>query len=654
MIKLRKTLTLIIAFLTGTLLLASANQPAVAADDDLIPLESFGHLPMVSRPALSPDGKRVAAFVEYKGRLMLAVLASQPSLKEQPKILPLKGAEFNWVRWVNNDRLIGSVVIPNTTFGIDTTETRLFGIDRDGKNQRIFRLFDRNSQYIPQYQDRVIDMLREDDRQVLIVLDKDGPDDHAVYSMDTNTGNLKMVERPEPNIRTWMTDGDGNVRIGYGSDPKILISHIVARRSADANLERLIGKDPKKGITFSPAGLDCTNPSRFYVYSSHENGNLGLYLYDMDEDEIIEKIFLHSKYDILRAIFGKLDRCLVGVSYIENAVKTIYFEEPYATIQAQLQATFPGRGVSLATSNADQRYWIVRVGTSQQPTQYYYYDLEAGSISLWAETYPGLNESNMMPSTPVSFQSRDGVEIPGYLIYPQGGKRENLPTIVMPHGGPASRDTASFSFWAQFLANRGYLVFKPNFRGSSGFGEDFQADALATWGGTATNDIEDGAKWLVSQGIADPERMCIVGGSYGGYAALMSVIQSQEFYKCAISLNGVSDPVALVNFYKRFTNTKAVDEFIVGDRKKRDLKDFSPYHRAEEIQVPVLLLHTTKDRNVRYNQSVSLAQQLKKFKKDFRFVTLEDDSHYLEWEKNRMIFLKEMEAFLDEHIGADK
>ena len=653
MIKLWKTLTLIIAFAAGTLLLTIVNQPAAAAEKGLIPLESFGHLPSVGRPALSPDGMRVATFIEYEGRLSLAVLAIHPSLKEKPKILPMKGAEFNWVRWVNNDRLIGSVVIANTTFGIDTTETRLFGIDRDGKNLKVFRLFDRNLRWIPMSQDRVIDFLPEDDRHVLIVLDKDGPDDHAVYSMDTNTGILKMVERPEPNIRNWMTDGDGNVRLGYGGDPKLLISYIVARRSADANLERLIGKDPKKGITFSPAGLDCTNPSRFYVYSSHENGNSGLYLYDMDENEIIEKIFLHSKYDISRAIFGKRDNCLVGVSYIENAVKTIYFEEPYATIQAQLQATFPGLGVGLSTSSADQRYWIIRVGTSQQPTQYYYYDLEAGSISLWAETYPGLNESNMMPSTPVSFQSRDGVEIPGYLIYPQGGKRENLPTIVMPHGGPASRDTASFDFWAQFLANRGYLVFKPNFRGSSGFGEDFQADALATWGGTATNDIEDGAKWLVSQGIADPDRMCIVGGSYGGYAALMSIIQSQEFYKCAISLNGVSDPVALVNFYKRFQNTKGIDDIIVGDRKKRDLKNFSPYHRAKEIQVPVLLLHTTKDRNVRYNQSASMAQQLKKYKKDYRFVTLKDDSHYLEWEKNRMIFLKEMEAFLAKHIGAE-
>jgi len=246
------------------------------------------------------------------------------------------------------------------------------------------------------------------------------------------------------------------------------------------------------------------------------------------------------------------------------------------------------------------------------------------------------------------------VEIPGYVIYPPGGKRENLPTIVMPHGGPAARDRQSFSFFAQFLANRGYLVFEPNFRGSAGFGNNFQSGALATWGGTATNDIEDGAKWLVSQGMADPDRICGVGASYGGYAVLMGIIQAPDLYQCAISLNGVTDPIALVKFYERFTNTKLVDEQILGDRKKKDLKDYSPIHRAGEIQVPVLLLHSTDDRNVRYKQSADMARELEKFKKEYRFVTLEDDSHYLEWEPNRMTFLKEMEAFLAKHIGADK
>ena len=258
---------------------------------------------------------------------------------------------------------------------------------------------------------------------------------------------------------------------------------------------------------------------------------------------------------------------------------------------------------------------------------------------------------------PYPYKARDGLDIPAYLTLPPNRAPKNLPTIIYPHGGPATRDQLTFDWIAAFLASRGYAVLQPNFRGSSGYGEKFEIDGYGQWGLKMQDDVTDGVKKLIADGISDPKRICIMGASYGGYAALEGAASTPDLYACAVSFAGVSD-------LRKFLETRANDfgwsswmistwYRYIGDRSddKAKLDEASPALHADRVKCPILLMHGAKDITVRIDQSEAMRDALLSKGKSVRFVPFDTDNHYMELADTRIRFLREVEAFLAKNIG---
>jgi dipeptidyl aminopeptidase/acylaminoacyl peptidase len=256
--------------------------------------------------------------------------------------------------------------------------------------------------------------------------------------------------------------------------------------------------------------------------------------------------------------------------------------------------------------------------------------------------------------TAVTYSARDGLEIPAYLSLPPGAMnppQRLLPAIVLPHGGPIAQDVAAFDPWVQLLTNRGFAVLQMNFRGSTGYGREFRTSGFKQWGQAMQDDVTDGTRWLIEQGLADPEKICIFGGSYGGYAALMGAVRESGLYTCAVSLNGVSDLIALMDHQRRYAFYEAAVAHI-GDRwtDRKMLKENSPVNRADEIKIPVLLVHGTDDRTVPYSQSNAMANALEKADVTYQYLKIENADHSLTRGDHRLEFFTALDKFLGTYL----
>nr|WP_249777492.1 S9 family peptidase [Herbaspirillum robiniae] len=253
----------------------------------------------------------------------------------------------------------------------------------------------------------------------------------------------------------------------------------------------------------------------------------------------------------------------------------------------------------------------------------------------------------------ISFKGRDGTPLHGYLTPPWNAPAGKAPLIVLPHGGPVARDVARFDVYTQFFASRGWAVLQVNFRGSAGYGAEFEQAGFKRWGLEMQDDITDSVNWSVQSGLADPARICIVGGSYGGYAAMMGVIKTPELYRCAVSINGVADLRDLLANAQRYVGYEIGAERIIGqwwsDRER--LRQTSPVNRAKEIRTPLLLIHGKEDRTVPVEQSRDMADALKDTgNKDYRYVELPLGDHGLSREEDRIRAFREMETFLKTYL----
>lgn len=267
-----------------------------------------------------------------------------------------------------------------------------------------------------------------------------------------------------------------------------------------------------------------------------------------------------------------------------------------------------------------------------------------------AKRYERLSPEMLAEKQRITYKARDGLEIEAYLTLPKNSKKKsNLPTIIFPHGGPISHDGSGFDYWTQFFQNKGYAVLQMNFRGSSGYGFDFMREGIKNWGKAMQTDIEDGTKWMIEQGYSDQDNICIVGASYGGYAALMGAALTPDLYKCVVSFAGVSDLPKLVKSKWAYTSYELAKEQFGTDY--RDMKKRSPYFLAEKITAPVLLIHGEKDRVVNIDQSKKMRKSLKLKDKDVKFVKLKDGTHFLNIQNNRLTTFREMDTFLSKHLA---
>jgi dipeptidyl aminopeptidase/acylaminoacyl peptidase len=314
-----------------------------------------------------------------------------------------------------------------------------------------------------------------------------------------------------------------------------------------------------------------------------------------------------------------------------------------------LNTHFPGKTVSVIDESWDRRYYIVRVESDRTPGIFYRFDVEEKKLLKISLQYPLLESRSLSAMKAIRYPARDGAEIPAYLTLPEDAKEGALPAVILPHGGPMARDYWQFDWMVQFLAAKGYAVLQSNYRGSGGYGTDWAGEGGFRAWRTAVNDLTDGAKYLVEQGIVDPSRVCVVGWSYGGYAALMSGVEEPERYRCLVSIAGVTDPEMLIEDNAHFLNNHALEKFI--GRGGEVVKRGSPLRRASEIRAPVLLFHGGEDINVKIRHSQRMAKALKRAKKSVEYIEYEGVEHSIRRNGYRVDMLDRIGSFLDAHIG---
>jgi dipeptidyl aminopeptidase/acylaminoacyl peptidase len=343
---------------------------------------------------------------------------------------------------------------------------------------------------------------------------------------------------------------------------------------------------------------------------------------------------------------------LTAIFYTDERSEVVWLDPVLKRQQERIDKAVPGNVNRIISASEDRNRMLIWTGAGSRPGVILLLDRTANTMSLFVEPYDKLRDKQLSTMEPVRYKARDGLEIRGYLTLPVGRDPKSLPLIVMPHGGPYARDEAGYDPWVQYLASRGYAVLQPNFRGSTGFGRAFVEKGTAQWGRGMQDDLDDGVKWLAGRGTIDPKRVCIMGASYGGYAAEWAAIRNPDIYRCAVSFAGVSDIASQLRFSRgSFTATRYFSNWRerVQGQKDFDLDQISPLRQAARFGIPILIAHGTEDDRVPISQSRRLHAALLQANRPHDYVEYKGEGHGFENPVNATDFYVRVGAFLDKH-----
>lgn len=626
-----------------------------ASGDQRLPIEDYAALPRFTDLEVSPGGQFVATRMTIDGSYEVVVFdISGDSFKPVYALNESEKYSTLWFEWSGSDRLlisIGFVGKRGFRGRVDTQESRLLSVALPDANPiPLYRV--RRDEIPVQIQDRIVSFLPDDPDHILVQYSKADPSEPMIYKIDvTETGRHKRVLANKRSVRRWTADNKGQARVGTGID-------------GDGDLTLFFRKDgEKKWLNFShrKKGADTVfytlgfapEPNQIYVLSNHEVQPAGLYLFDIETDSFGELIFNHPTVEIRSVGIDRDTREVYRVNFVDDDVETIWFSKREINRAISgLTKVFPDKSLSTYSVSQDAQHAVVRLSGERDAGQFLVYNNIDKRVKLFPAQYPNLNVTNIGLTIPTEYSARDGLTIPAFVTLPPGIESledaKDLPFVVYPHGGPAAQDFMRFNYKVQFLVSRGYGVLQMNFRGSSGYGEAFRAAGDREWGQAMQDDITDGARWLIDNGYADANRLAILGGSYGGYAALMGAVKTPDLYQCAVSFAGVADLPGLIRRERRYVDGRFSTRFI-GDlwKDRKMLSQNSPAKRAEDISIPILLMHGEKDTVVDVDQSKRMAKQLDKNGKEHEFIVFENGDHYLSLYENRLRYLKETERFLE-------
>jgi dipeptidyl aminopeptidase/acylaminoacyl peptidase len=475
-----------------------------------------------------------------------------------------------------------------------------------------------------QRSDRIIGIKPDDREYVLIQADDDGNHVPSVFALNIYTGTRSVAVRQNPPIRQFVADGNGNVRLGWAVIGPMNARYLARKEGENdwRSLERANAFANKQPLV--PVGA-VSGKDIAYAISAHEGRN-ALWTFDLTDQSEPQVLFSQPRADLVDPLLTN-DRRLFGIGYDLEKPAAYYIDESLRTVMDQINRQFPTRSNLVVDMTRDGDTLVIHSFSDVDEGTYYLFNREEKKLKRLGTAYPELKTETLGEMKAITYKAADGTEIPGYLTVPNGVKAENLPLIVLPHDGPAARDTWRFSFLRTFLANRGYAVLQMNYRGSAGYGQKWRDAAKQDWGGVSYSDITDATRWAVAQGIADPKRVCIAGWGFGGYAALLGAARNSDMYKCSISIGGVAD-LAMLRDNASMSGAASLAEQIGSDKEK--LTRDSPVDHADTIGIPVLLVHGDLDWQVQIDHSKKMASALKKQKKDHKAVFIKGAGHDLD------------------------
>jgi dipeptidyl aminopeptidase/acylaminoacyl peptidase len=631
---------------------------------------AFGARPDVTTLRLSPDGQNISFVAPYKGQGSVAsTLSLTPGAK--PKVAFFadgKPFRLRGCNWVSNERLICTVYglfpDPHGVHGF-LPVTRMVAVNADGtKPQQLSAPMNQYSRGYLLHDGTVIDWVAGEDGAVLMARDY-LPDARreshvskelkglGVDLLDTNTLAVKHVVNPREDAYDYISDGYGTVRIvaernrlGQGAD-RGDYTFLYRMQGAD-DWHRLSTYNYTDRTGFLPVAVD-RDLNIAYGWKKLD-GRIALYSMSLDASPHEQLVFARPDVDLGNLIrMGRHGR-VVGVSYNTDISRDEYFQDDVKQTLAALHKALPQKPlVHVVDTSLDESKLLVHAGSDIDPGAYYILDRKTHALQTFLVARESLEDVKLAHVTSIVYPAADGEKIPGYMTLPPGVEHpRGLPAIVLPHGDPNRRDDWGFDWLAQFYAARGYVVLQPNFRGSRGYGDDwFEDNGFKSWN-IAVGDIVAAGRWLVSEGIADPAKLGIVGWSYGGYAALQSVAVDPAVFKAIIAIAPITD---LAAYRDERRNWSGYDNFsdIVGDGPS--VHDGSPLNHASQFKQPVLIFHGTSDREVNVLESRRMADALKAAGTAVQLVTYQDLDDQLEDSAARTDMLRQSDAFLRRSFG---
>ncbi len=639
---------LAIGFSAACLLPGSASFSA-----EPIPVEAFAALPEFDGLMLSPDGRYLAVRA-YQGDYYKLVIYDLDNIKtKKPMIVGTDAWSATDLKWANNDRVLVTVLHATRRNFLDLYVNQLTAFDADGGNPLVFTSSKTKAGSRREWLlgDDIISILPDDPEHVLISWNPDNFKEPRLYKMNVYTSKLTLVQRGKRGVQSWLVDQEGQPRVGGGIEGQVFKAFY--RPVGKKNWQQLFQKNLRERTAFYAVLIDPADPDIAYVMSDFKADTIGLYKYRLSTASFIEEVFRHPDVDIAGPVFDRNRTELHGVVFVSGDFEVHWLSRIEPEILRKIQDRLPEFGLSIASKSQDYKRLVVRASAADRPDRYYLYEPDKDKLQFFAHTFPLLDGKPLSSVQTMSYKARDGLEIEAFVSLPAGisyPPADPLPTVIMPHGGPAARDFAAFDPMIQLLTSRGYAVLQMNFRGSAGYGRAFRMAGERQWGQAMQDDVTDGTHWLIDQGVADPERICIIGGSYGGYTALMGVVKTPKLYQCAVSFNGVSDLKDLMKHNRKFIFGREANSFIAGWGDGAMLDENSPLKRVGEIKVPVLLAHSTKDSIVSFKQSKKMAKALEKAGKDYQFIPLENGNHTMTIGNVRPVFFNALVEFLDEQL----
>jgi dipeptidyl aminopeptidase/acylaminoacyl peptidase len=617
----------------------------------LIDRELFFDDPEISGGQISPDGKFISFRRPYKGVLNIWVKRrEEPFQAARPLTADTKRPVTNYF-WSEDSKRV------------------LYAQDKGGdENYRIYAVDPaaapeaatgvppaRDLTPYPGVRAEILDVPESTPGTLIVGLNDRDPQLHDVYKVEIATGKRELVFKNEQNLLGYSFDLKGKLRLGARMTP-----------SGGTEILRVDGNGKKLVSIYTCTADEACAPVRFHkdgkrVYLETNKGDpdlTRLVLFDprTKREEVVESD-PEKQVDFGGARFSDATEELVATYYEGDRLRTYPRTAPFKHDYETVRKALPDGDLSFQSSTEDDRLQIVSVNSDTDPGAVYLYDRATGKVEFLYRPRPKLPTQHLATMKPVRYTARDGVSIPAYLTIPKGVEPRGLPTVLFPHGGPWARDNWGYNGWSQFLANRGYAVLQPNFRGSTGYGKKFLNLGNKQWGtGTMQHDLTDAAKWLADQGIADPKRIAISGGSYGGYATLAGVAFTPDLYAAAVDLVGPSSIITLLKSIPPYwAPAKKMFAVRVGDMddpaELERLKAQSPLYAAKNIKTPLLVIQGANDPRVKQAESDQIVAAVRDSGHPVEYIVAPDEGHGFAGKENRLAMFTAMETFFARYLG---
>lgn len=646
-----------LAFVVGVATPSSEAQTNKAAD---IPVEVFAALPDIQSPTLSPDGTRVAYISGTTGRNQIVIQTVDGT---KPFFIPPRKDDmvFTKLRWKTNNNLL-FIVEANVrrlsswnlsqeqrvlNLNLKTQSISWLGKPRRRSNM-VSGVSSLGAESSTQFKrSRVIDWLAGDPQHVLLGITENNNGQEEAVRINIETGLRATVQHGRNYIHNWLSDDAGKIRMGLGRkkpSPHSARVRLFKNENGD-------WADSENSPWITNYQIEAFNSQPKFVIVSGKTlkNDKTLFKMDLASGEIQSQLFSHAKWSFDSLYQHPSTGKYIGVNFNGDMPQTNYTDKKFKSLQERLQLAIQGSNFKIVSSATEKNIHLILAQTPTNPGDYYLYHADKNELQKIGARRRSIDPAYMSKTFVVTIPMRDGTTIPGYITVPSGKKAHKLPTIILLEGDTESRANAQWQAMAQFFASRGYLVLRPNHRGSGGYGRNFLRAGYNQWGGLIQEDINDATRWLISKNLSGKDKVCIAGTSFGGLSALISAAKAPQLYKCVIVRNAYTD-LARMKRENRYFSRDETGHKIIGLKGRND-DTFSPYQNAEKLIATSLVVTSRDAANVSYKHGRDFSNRLKKLGKVSMYFELKESENFASSKTARLKIFTAYENFLAKHIG---